>query len=126
MNIAESVFARLDKSVSFVKNNTMLLTRCGSRAYGTNLPESDEDFRGVCFGEKRHYLGSATFEQAEIKNPDTTIFEVRKAMNLMMACNPNVIEMLFVDPSDHILVSPLGEELIEVEKIMIANLNNEA
>lgn len=111
--IAAGIFERLDTNMSFVKANTVLLCRAGSWSYGTNTAESDEDFRGVCTAEKRHYLGSATFEQAEIKKPDTTIFEIRKFFNLAMACNPNVIETLFVEPDDQILVSPIGEKLIE-------------
>ncbi len=113
VSVAEEVFKHLDKSVEFVKNTTCLLVRAGSHSYGTNVSSSDIDLKGVCFGQKRHYLGSNVFEQAEIKKPDTTIFEMRKFVNLAMAANPNVIEALFVDPSDQILVSPIGEKLIE-------------
>ena len=111
--IAESVFAHLDKSVSFVKDNTILLCRAGSHSYGTATPDSDEDYKGVCMGEKRHYFGSAVFEQAEMKKPDTVVFEIRKYFRLCAAANPNVLEALFVDPSDQLLVSPIGEKLIE-------------
>ena len=122
--IAEGVFSHLDKSVSFVRDHTVLLCIAGSRAYGTHTPDSDFDYKGCCVPPKRYYIGNTTFEQAEIKKPkkpqpgdeekpDTTIFELRKAFNLCAAANPNTLEMLFTDPSDQIIVDPIGEVLID-------------
>lgn len=120
---ARAIFEHLDNSVSFVRTNTILLVVSGSRSYGTFTEQSDWDYKGCTYGTRSTYLGNEFFEQAEIKKPkqrqpddedkpDTTIFEVSKFCTLAAAANPNVLEALFVDPSDHILIDPLGEELI--------------
>jgi predicted nucleotidyltransferase len=90
------------------------LVRHGSHAYGTNVATSDEDFKGVCIPPKQYYYGMLQhFEQAELKDPDSVIYEIRKFFNLAAASNPNIIEVLHVDPSDYVLVSPIGEIILE-------------
>lgn len=46
-------------------------------------------------------------------NPDLVIYEIRKFFNLAMDCNPNIVEVLHTDPSDHFLVDPIGEVILE-------------
>lgn len=90
--------------------------RHGSMAYGTNIASSDEDIKGVCIPPKKYFLGTMHhFEQAELKspNPDAVIYDIRKFFNLAAASNPSIIEMLFVDPSDRLYASPLGQEIID-------------
>lgn len=100
--------------LSWMKDNTVFITRHGSHAYGTNVATSDEDFKGVTIPTKPYYLGSQNrFEQAELKDPDAVVYEIRKFFNLASACNPNVIEVLHTDPSDHILVSPVGQVILD-------------
>lgn len=108
------IFGKIQKNVSWIKNGTVLITRHGSRAYGTSTPESDEDFKGIAIPPKEYFLGSQkNFEQAELKDPDTVIYDIRKFFNLAAACNPNIIEVLHTDPSDHILVDPIGRIILE-------------
>jgi uncharacterized protein len=114
------IIAERSPHLEWIKDRTLLLSRAGSHSYGTSTPESDEDYRGICIPPKEYYLGSATFQQAEVKEPDITIFEYRKGLSLMMACNPNVLEMLFVDPSDQVFISPLGEELIGNRELFLS------
>jgi len=100
--------------LSWMLKNTELLVRHGSNAYGTNTPESDEDFKGIAIPTKQYFLGSQDkFEQAELKDPDAVIYDIRKFFNLAAACNPNIIEVLHTDPSDHILVSPIGRLILD-------------
>ena len=102
--------------LSWMKDNTIFLTVHGSTAYGTNTPESDTDYKGVCIPTKQYLYGYAhKFEQAELKapNPDAVIYDIRKFFNLASACNPSIIEVLFTDPSDHVIVSPIGEILLK-------------
>ena len=95
-------------NLPWLSKNTLILCRHGSWAYGTNTPESDEDFKGVAVAPREMYLGfSKTWEQAESKEPDLVIYELRKFFNLAAGGNPNITELLYVDPSDHILISPL-------------------
>lgn len=100
--------------LSFLKKNTLLLALHGSRAYGTNVPESDEDFKGISVGSNEHYNGFVnSFEQAELNDPDTVIYEVKKFFKLASDCNPNIMEMLFSATEDQLYVSKLGEIIVD-------------
>lgn len=104
--------------------NTIYLVKHGSQAYGMATENSDLDIKGVCIPPKEYYLGvHPTFEQSEFsnkhKNPEkkdeieAVIYELRKFIKLAAECNPNIIEVLWVDPSDYIIVHPLAEKLID-------------
>lgn len=100
----------------WLKRNTVFLVRHGSHAYGTNVASSDEDFKGIAIPPKEYFLGTLVkFEQAELKtpDPDTVIYDIRKFFNLATECNPNIIEVLHTDASDHIVVDPIGEIILE-------------
>jgi len=102
--------------LSWINNRTLFLTRHGSHAYGTNIASSDEDFKGICVPTKEYFFGTMhRFEQVELKapNPDTVIYDIRKFFNLAADCNPSIIEVLHTDPSDHILVSDLGQIILD-------------
>lgn len=100
--------------LSWLQGKTVFLTVHGSRAYGTNTETSDYDYKGVCIPTKNYYLGSQQkFEQAELKEPDTVIYEIRKFFNLAAATNPNIVEVLHTDPSDHLFVDPIGEIILD-------------
>lgn len=72
--------------------------RAGSHAYGTSLPTSDVDTRGVFIAPPSSILTCIhNVEQAEDKGEDTVIFELRKFLKLAANCNPNIIELLFTD-----------------------------
>ena len=65
--------------LSWMKANILYLVKAGSHSYGTNIATSDEDFKGVACATKQYYFGSQLkFEQAELRKPDTVIFEIRK------------------------------------------------
>ena len=75
-------------------NRIILLTAGGSYAYGTNVGTSDTDIRGITVERKEEVLGLSSFEQFEDRTTDTVIYGLRKALNLALAANPNVLEML--------------------------------
>lgn len=103
-------YNKFHKGISWIKSNTIYLARHGSMAYGTNTPESDEDFKGICIPTKPYFLGSQhRFEQAELREPDCVIFDIRKFFNLAASANPNIIEVLFVDDSDIIHIDEFGQ-----------------
>ena len=101
-------------SMPFVHSNTIYCTLHGSHAYGLNTETSDMDIKGVCLGPKNVYTGfSKGFEQAEGKDPyDLVIYELRKFFKLASNCNPNIIEVLFTEPSEVVSATPLGEKLV--------------
>lgn len=107
-----------EKSVAWMKEDNfkrvIFLTKHGSHAYGTNTPESDEDFRGVCIPPQSYFIGFIhKFEQIVKKEPDAQIFDIRKFFSLAFQNNPNILEVLFTDEADHLHVTPAGRELLD-------------
>ncbi len=111
MNVADWLEAR-----------TIYRAKHGSHAYGTSLPTSDLDIRGVAVPPREYFLGYLhRFEEAEQKGAlDVVIFDVRKFMTLAADCNPNVLEILFVDPADRLTVTPQGERLLEHRQLFLS------
>jgi len=76
----------------------------GSHAYGFATEASDKDIRGICIPRKDYFLSmDQRFEQYEAPNEDTVIYNIQKYFNLAVACNPNVIELIFIDDPKLIL-----------------------
>lgn len=102
-------------SIPFVESNTIFCALHGSHAYNLATETSDIDIKGVLIAPLDHYLGfSKTFEQAEGREPyDLSIFEIKKFFKLAAQCNPNIIEILYTEPSEHVFVSPIGQKLID-------------
>ena len=104
-----------DKSnLKWLKNNTIFLTVAGSHSYGTNIETSDIDYRGIAIPPNEYYYSfDKNFEQAEFKDPDCVIFDLRKFFTLAANNNPNCIEIIFTDPKDHLIVNPIMEKLFK-------------
>ena len=112
------------KGQEFVYENLVLLCLHGSQLYGTNIPESDYDFLGICMPEKRHVLGLDRFEQYERKfAPHETnglfktkveykIYDFRKYVKMAMNCNPNVNEILYAPSKNIIVCGHVGSKLV--------------
>jgi len=100
-------------NLKWLRERTIYVTRHGSHAYGTSLPTSDLDLRGIAVAPMRYYLGiSSVFEQATQNDPvDLTIFDVRKFVKLAADANPNALEIIFTDPSDHLHMHHAAEFL---------------
>ena len=96
--------------LDFVEQNLIYKVYAGSIAYGLNTPESDVDIRGITVPPKQYYLGLQSFDQQEIP-PDTVIYAIRKFVRLASNCNPNILELLFVDDSDVIFMNKYGKLL---------------
>jgi predicted nucleotidyltransferase len=100
-------------NLKWLKSSTILLTKHGSQAYGTATPTSDLDLKGVAIPPSEYFLGFANkFEQAEQHEPDMVIYDIRRFMQLAAACNPNIIEVLYTDPQDHLIETFWGKTLI--------------
>jgi predicted nucleotidyltransferase len=107
--------------LTWVHARTIFLTRHGSHAYGLNTPTSDLDVKGVVIPPAEYFLGYLKrFEQLELREPDLVIYEVRKFFKLAADCNPNIIEVLWTDPRDHLRVTPLGERLLEARGLFLS------
>lgn len=95
------------------KDKILFLCLGGSYSYGTNIETSDVDVRGVALNTEKDILGVTHFEQRQDKATDTTIYSLNKFIDLVIGCNPNIIEMLFCKPEHYLYVSPLGQILLD-------------
>lgn len=99
----------------FWETNLIYKVVAGSHAYGLDTPASDLDVRGVCIPPRRYLLGLSEFEQWEHQDEsgDAVIYALDKFVRLALACNPNIIELLHVEPRHVLFVNRYGRRLLE-------------
>lgn len=83
----------------------------GSQAYGTAIPTSDIDYKGILLADRKDLDGFTYKEQIEV-GKDETYYEVRRFLQLAQSANPTILELLF-SPEDCILKSTPQYELIK-------------
>lgn len=118
LNMPEYSFLKENQNLD---KNICILGLGGSRAYGTNLPESDIDIRGVAIRRKEDILLGNDFENFVDVNTDTTIYSFDKIIDLLTKCNPNTIELLGLDTDDYIYKNEIGELLLKNKDIFLSN-----
>lgn len=104
----------------FWETNLIYLVRSGSHAYGTNLPSSDEDTRGVCIPPAEYVLGLKEWEHHEDKSVDTFIYSLHKFVRLALQCNPNIIELLHVREEDILKITYSGNQLRNARHLFLS------
>lgn len=112
----------------WVPERTIYVTRHGSHAYGTSLPESDIDLRGVVIPPREYLLGLNCLTEVEPfesyvqspPEPDLVLYALRKFFILLTVANPNVLELLFTEPEDHLLVTPLGQRILDNRELFLS------
>lgn len=104
-------------SQPWLQERTIYLCCAGSHAYGTNTPESDNDYRGIVVPPKEYILGFVhRFEQAESLSPaDIVLHDIRKFMNLACEGNPGFLEMLFCD-DEHVLHTEVAGRVLRMSR----------
>lgn len=113
-------------NLTWLPDSTVIFGRAGSHSYGLNTPQSDEDFKGVAIPTKEYFFGfMKRFEQAELKKTkdsdlEFVIYDIRKFFNLCADNNPNIAELLWLDSSDYISVSPIGERIIAARELFLS------
>lgn len=109
-----------------VKDRTIYLAIHGSQAYGLATESSDVDVKGICIEPKNYYLGNLNnFQQEELMvnkgHPeDSVIYSIRKFFKLATDCNPNIIEVLFVDEEHIRKIDRFGEKIRENRDLFIS------
>jgi hypothetical protein len=82
----------------------------GSRAYGTNLPHSDTDLKGVFVLPEAQFFGLDYVPQVANETNDEVFYELRRFVELLLKNNPTVLELLGT-PADCIVYKhPLFEQ----------------
>ena len=102
-----------------LRDRIIFLALSGSYAYGTNNENSDVDLRGCTLNTPLEILGLANFEQYINQDTDTTIYGFNKFVRLLIACAPNVIELLGGKP-EHRIMNELGQMLVDNRKIFLS------
>ena len=103
-----------------LKNRLIFVTLGGSHAYGTNIEGSDVDVRGCALNSRSDLLGLTNFEQVIDNSTDTTIYSFNKLVSLLLNCNPNCIELLGCKPEHYVMVSDIGQQMIDNRKMFLS------
>jgi predicted nucleotidyltransferase len=105
----------LRSAQELMKDNMLVKHYAGSISYGTNLPTSDVDFRGVFCGDPVNVRTPffAVRECEDVDEEDTKLYELSHFMKLCLDCNPNIIETLWVNDTDITFRTPAYDLLRE-------------
>lgn len=99
----------------------ILLGFGGSIAYGTVTKESDVDIRGITENTVSELIGlDEDRESIVFKDSDVTLYTLKKVLCLFAACNPNVIEMLGLNPEHYLYISDIGQEILNNKSIFLS------
>ena len=81
-------------TIQDLKDRGLIIFECitGSNAYGTNLPTSDIDIKGVFIQPLEDILGFGYVEQVNDEKCDVTYYELRRFLELISTANPNLLE----------------------------------
>ncbi|CCH55621.1 Nucleotidyltransferase, predicted [Fibrisoma limi BUZ 3] len=100
-------------TIQDLRERNLILFECisGSKAYGTNLPTSDTDIRGVFVIPQDDLYGLHYIEQVNDDRNDVVFYELRRFVELLAKNNPNILELLCA-PDDCVLYRhPLMDRL---------------
>lgn len=108
-------------SQSWLGTSAILVVTHGSHAYGLNTPTSDVDIKGIAIPPREYFLGfTHRFDQAVSTDPDMVVYELRKFCKLAAENNPNILEILFCDESNHLIATASGRRLIEGRELFLS------
>lgn len=123
--------------MKWLLQNISFLAIDGSQSYGMNTKSSDFDCKGLVLPpvEIREHLFNK-FDQAinnkdlelkyyHLKNPnnpkfESTVFSLSKFFQLAAQVNPNIISLLYVDPSDILECNKIGKELLKNRDLFLS------
>ena len=95
----------------------------GSKMYGTDTPESDEDFRGICVPPLEILLDPfMNFDQKDsgFDTEDKTIYNLSKFMKICSEMNPNVVELLFVPKKNILFKDKRWDKILENKNLFLS------
>jgi DNA polymerase III epsilon subunit len=101
--------------------NLIFKGRTGSHAYGMATPTSDLDIRGVFAGDPINVM-TPFFPVEQVEGPageDTVLFELSKYVRLVTDQNPNIVELLWLEPEDCLFSTPAWEYLRSMRRELL-------
>lgn len=102
-------------------DNIILEGVTGSTAYGLATENSDVDIKGIYLLPTSEVLSLGFNPQGTTKDhtdPDWVYHEVGKFMKLVIAGNPTVNELLWLE--DYTILTPIGQMLIDNRKLFLS------
>lgn len=101
-------------------NNIILEGITGSKAYGLDTENSDEDIKGIYVVPTEQILGVFKVRETyDHVDPDWVYHEVGKAIQLFIKANPTLLEMLFLD--GYTTLTKLGKLLVDNRHLFLSN-----
>jgi hypothetical protein len=102
-------------TIKEIEDKGLLLfkTLSGSRAYGTNKPTSDFDYRGVYILPIENLLGFNYIDQVNDLTNDITYYELGRFLQLLGTQNPNIIELFNMPEENIIYKHPMFEDILQ-------------
>ena len=76
------------------KRHCILEAVTGSRAYGTDLPNSDTDIKGIFIQPAENFYGLYRVEQINNETNDIVFYEIGRFVELLIKGNPGALELL--------------------------------
>jgi predicted nucleotidyltransferase len=100
VHVRDYIESRINKEPKWLSlSSIMFLTIHGSTCYGLDTEYSDVDIAGILIQPKQFFYGFLnSVDQLQCNKPDGAIYNIVKFFRLASDCNPNVIELLWVDP----------------------------
>ena len=100
-------------TIAELKQQNLILLECisGSKAYGTDLPTSDTDIRGVFILPQKRMYGLGYVSQVADETNDTVYFELGRYIELLLKNNPNILELLATPKEQVLYKDPLMDNL---------------
>lgn len=94
----------------------------GSQAYGLANEDSDTDRLGIFAWDTWLCLGlESPPETMSSTKPDVTMHEARKALRLLLKCNPTISELLWLPDDLYEVKSDLGRELLHIRSSFLSS-----
>lgn len=93
----------------------------GSTAYGLATADSDIDMIGTYVAPTRDVLGFGLSKNQQTRvqmKPDVTTHEIGKYVNLALACNPTIVELLWLEKYE--TETEAGLELVQLRRLLLS------
>lgn len=107
-------------------DNKIIWITVGSNLYGTATPMSDEDFMGIFMPNPEYIIGLRRVNEVDLsikskkddgRNDsdaiDDKFYEFRQYLMKALDCNPNILELVFVNSDNIKFINGIGEILLE-------------
>lgn len=109
---------------------TILAAYRGSVAHGMYVPKNDPnhiddiDIMGFVVGDLNHYFGLSEWASRGTREYwreqyDCVYYDIRKAVSMLLAGNPNIFSILWLQPEHYLLLTPEGKLLLENRDLFV-------